>query len=143
MPQYSAQSKSYLDNPKMHPDLRTLFYEVIKKRDCKILDSTIRTVEMQKEYVAKGLSKTMQSNHLPQADGFIHAVDAQCYPINFNDEKSQIYFAGYVMAVADRLYAEGKMTHKLRYGGDWDGNTKITDGKPNDSFSDLQHFELI
>lgn len=39
----------------------------------------LRTIEQQKEYVRTGKSKTMNSFHLPQADGFSHAVDVVAY----------------------------------------------------------------
>ncbi len=35
----------------------------------------VRTLERQREYVARGASQTMDSYHLPQADGLSHAVD--------------------------------------------------------------------
>lgn len=35
----------------------------------------IRTLEEQREYVRRGVSQTMASKHLPQADGYGHAVD--------------------------------------------------------------------
>lgn len=141
MPQYSNKSKSYLE--KCHPDLQSIFNEVIKYRDCSILESTVRTVEQQKQFVATGKSKTMQSKHLPQSDGYSHAVDAENFPINFKDKESQAHFAGFVLGVAARLYAEGKISHRVRWGGDWNQNGKVTDGAPGDTFSDPQHFELI
>lgn len=141
MPKYSNKSAGLL--AKVHEDLQTIFNEVIKSRDCTILDSTVRTKEQQAEFVRTGASKTMDSKHLPQTDGKIYAVDAENYPVNFSDEKSQAHFAGFVLGVAARLYAEGKISHKVRWGGDWNQNGKVTDGAPGDTFSDPQHFELI
>ena len=40
---------------------------------------------------------------------------------------------------ADELYIAGKMKHRIRWGGDWDGDTDVKDQK----FMDLPHFELI
>jgi len=34
----------------------------------------LRRIEEQREYVARGVSQTMASKHLPQADGYAHAV---------------------------------------------------------------------
>ena len=42
----------------------------------------VRTPETQKEYVAKGVSKTMASKHLIQPDGYGHAVDLYPSPID-------------------------------------------------------------
>jgi peptidoglycan L-alanyl-D-glutamate endopeptidase CwlK len=44
-----------------------------------------------------------------------------------------------VLGVAERLYNEGRISHRLRWGGDWDMDTKVSD---ND-FDDLVHFELV
>lgn len=38
-----------------------------------------RSVETQKQLVAAGKSQTMNSKHLPQADGYSHAVDLVAY----------------------------------------------------------------
>lgn len=141
MPKFSQRSNALL--AKCHPDLQIIFNEVIKYRDCSILASTIRTIEQQKQFVAKGVSQIMNSKHLPQPDGYSHAVDAEHYPINFKDKESQAHFAGFVLGIATQLYAKGKVSHKVRWGGDWNQNGKVTDGKPGDTFSDPQHFELI
>lgn len=42
--------------------------------DFAVIDG-LRTVEQQNEYVRTGASKTMASKHLPQHDGYSHAVD--------------------------------------------------------------------
>ncbi|WP_232367585.1 M15 family metallopeptidase domain-containing protein [Alteromonas pelagimontana] len=47
-------------------------------------------------------------------------------------------FAGFVQCVARQLYAEGKITHLVRWGGDWDMDGQTLDQK----FNDLPHFEL-
>jgi peptidoglycan L-alanyl-D-glutamate endopeptidase CwlK len=39
----------------------------------------VRTIAQQKEYVRTGKSQTMNSKHLPQSDGFSHAVDVVAY----------------------------------------------------------------
>jgi len=44
-----------------------------------------------------------------------------------------------MFATAERLYNEGKITHKLRWGGDWDSD-KVFDDQ---NFDDLPHFELV
>jgi peptidoglycan L-alanyl-D-glutamate endopeptidase CwlK len=37
------------------------------------------------------------------------------------------------------LKNDGKMTHDVRYGGDWDGDKDIND----QTFNDTVHFELV
>lgn len=41
----------------------------------------VRSLETQRGYFKKGVSKTLKSNHLLQSDGFGHAVD--CYPVGW------------------------------------------------------------
>lgn len=67
------------------------------------------------------------------------AVDVAPYPIDWYDEKRFHYFAGHVMGVAKILHYEGFMTHRVRWGGDWDNDTQVKDNK----FDDLVHFELM
>lgn len=40
----------------------------------KVLEG-VRTIEKQRQYVARGASRTMKSRHLVQPDGYGHAVD--------------------------------------------------------------------
>lgn len=134
--------KSALLLSQCHPDLKTLFIEVNENIQCTILPSTIRTHEQQVEFVRQGLSQTMNSKHLTQADGFSHAVDVAPDPVNFeraNFNLDLAYFAGYVMATAERLKKEGKIKSDIRYGGDWNVNNRISDER----FKDLDHFEIV
>ena len=61
------------------------------------------------------------------------AIDVCPYPIDFNDRERLTYFAGFVLGVAKELDIN------LRWGGDWDSDTEVTDN----GFDDLCHFELI
>lgn len=142
MPSFSASSLAKLNT--CHPDLRRVFLEVVQHRDCTIIEGA-RTIETQRDYVARGVSKTMNSLHIPRADGFAHAVDVVPYPIiwpqhrpagyTFNDvlDWSRFYrFAGFVERVSMELGV------RLRYGGDWDGDLDLKD----QDFYDLPHWEL-
>lgn len=59
-----------------HPDLAKI---IVRAASLSSIDFTVlevlRTVERQKELVAKGASKTMKSRHLPGVNGKSHAVD--------------------------------------------------------------------
>lgn len=70
----SARSLGHLEG--VHPDLVRFVKRMIEvtPRDFSVIDG-VRTLEEQKANVAKGVSKTMNSLHLPQSDGFAHAVD--------------------------------------------------------------------
>ncbi|WP_419340685.1 M15 family metallopeptidase [Achromobacter sp. PD1] len=60
----------------VHPDLAEIVQLAIQRTtvDFTVVEG-VRTLERQREYVARGASQTMDSYHLPQADGLSHAVD--------------------------------------------------------------------
>jgi peptidoglycan L-alanyl-D-glutamate endopeptidase CwlK len=141
MPSYSNRSLFKLKG--CHDDLITLFKEIIKEYDNSILEG-IRTPERQQELFAQGKSKldgiTKISKHqITEYRDKSIAVDSAPWPIDWNDLNRFYHYAGYVKGVADRLYYEGKMNHKIRCGADWDGDNSFKD----QSFNDLAHFELI
>jgi len=129
MPNFSLASKTKLLT--CHPELQRLFFEVIRHWDCQILEGH-RGKEAQNEAFKKGNSKLQwpkgKHNKLPSL-----AVDVAPYPIDWKDTQRFIYFAGFVLGVASQLGI------KLRYGGDWDRDTQMTDEK----FRDLVHWEII
>lgn len=49
------------------------------------------------------------------------------------------YIAGSIMRIADSLYEKGDITHKIRWGGDWNFNGDFSDSR----LPDKPHFELI
>jgi len=67
------------------------------------------------------------------------AVDVAPYPIDWNDNSAFALMAGWILCTADKLLSEGKISHKLRWGGDFNGNRRVIDGR----FIDMPHFELI
>lgn len=124
-----------------HPDLQKLFTEVNKQFQCTIVSGS-RTIAEEKEMVTKGLSKTMNSMHLVQSDGYCHALDVAPDPVNYERKLynlDEILFAGYVLAVAYKMKQDGLIEHDIRYGGDWNSNGEVSD----ESFQDLDHFEII
>lgn len=125
MPKFSKQSINRLQS--CDERLFKLFSEVVKHFDCTILEGR-RTVERQSMLVKQGKSKTMNSKHLTG-----RAVDVAPYPINWEDRERFTYFAGFVMGIASQ---QGL---KLRWGGDWDKDTQVSDN----SFDDLPHFEIV
>lgn len=150
MPSFSAASLARLGT--CHPDLVRLFLEVVKVRDCTVLEG-VRTVEQQIENVAKGVSRTMASKHLLDYSAEpalgVDAADVAPYPLRWpkkpadqspaeltrwmKDTARFYYFSGYVMATAERLGIP------LRYGGDWNSNNELDD----QTFDDLPHYELV
>ncbi len=135
--QFSQKSKDALFT--CHKDLIAIFLEVIKFRDCKILEGH-RGKEAQEEAYRNGASKKRwpygNHNSFPS-----NAVDVTPFlrekPVDLNDIPRHIYFGGFVMGIADTLRDEKKITHQIRWGGDWDGDLNPKDGW------DFVHFELI
>lgn len=73
---YILGSRSLANLDGVHPDLVRVVRRAITitSQDFTVYEG-LRTIERQREYVARGVSKTMNSKHLPQADGYGHAVD--------------------------------------------------------------------
>lgn len=135
MPSFSQASLDKLFD--VHVDLRTLFLEVIKYVDCTIVCG-YRNKEAQDKAFSEGNSKLRwpngQHNKKPSM-----AVDVAPYPLPaWSKTVDFIYFGGYVMGIAQMLYEQGKISHKIRYGGDFSMNNRVSDEK----FLDTVHFEL-
>lgn len=107
-----------------------------KAMDLQVMDFTVlcgvRTPDEQKELVSKGLSRTLNSRHLPNVNGLSEAVDIAPYPIDWNDHHAFHRLAGIIQAAA------AIHNTPLRWGGDWDSDNDTQD----QSFIDLPHFEL-
>ena len=135
MPSYSKLSKSRLNT--CHEDLQKIFNIVILQFDNSILRGH-RNKTKQTEVFKAGKSQVEWPNSKHNKSPSM-AVDAVPYPVNYKDRERFVYFAGYVMGVADMLCNEGVIKHGLRWGGDWDDDTEVKDN----SFDDLAHLELV
>ena len=134
MSSFSAKSLERLDG--VHPVLQDLCFRIVTSHhDCTVIYGT-RTITEQQKLVQAGLSKTMNSKHLIQPDGFSHAVDLAPYPVDWDNEKRFYWFAGMMRAVSRETFPKG---WRLRWGGNWDSDEDLDDQK----FMDLVHFELI
>lgn len=139
MPKFSKTSLDRLAT--CHPELQILFNEVIKFYDCTVLEGH-RGKEAQEAAFKAGNTKLHYpyGNHNKSPS---MAVDVAPYPVNFDNNVKNLarfyHFAGYVLATAQRLFKDGKMNHKLRWGGDWDSDLQFND----QSFNDLPHYELL
>lgn len=124
----------------VHPTLVRILSEVTEFFDCTILGGT-RTVEEQKQNVAKGLSKTMNSLHIVQEDGYGHAVDVAPNPQQWDNSppsgltKYEVEQVAFLFFVKGYAKAQGV---ELRIGADWNGNNLTQDN----TFNDLDHIEL-
>lgn len=141
MPEFSRISQERLDT--CHIDLQVIFTEVIRRGyDCSILCG-YRSKIAQLEAFEGGYSQVEYPNSKHNKSPSM-AVDVSPYfpglrGPDWNDLGAFYMFAGCVKCIADQLLAEGKITHHLRFGGDWDGDCQTADQK----HKDLPHFELI
>jgi len=112
----------------VHPDLVKVVERAIEltEYDFSVVEG-VRTIEKQREYVAKGVSKTMNSRHLTG-----HAVDL--YPVGKPTPCERCPAIARAM-----LDAAKELGVSIRWGGDWnqDGNSK------DERFYDGPHFELL
>lgn len=124
---FSKKSLEKLNHSKLHPELRKLMLEAIQNSpiDFSIIE-TVRTIEQQKINLAKGVSKTMRSKHIPSVNksGMCEAVDVVPYPVNWHDINRFLKLANHIKNTAKTLEIE------VAYGGDWK------------SFKDYPHWEL-
>jgi peptidoglycan LD-endopeptidase CwlK len=138
--------KSLQVRSELHPDLQTVFNAVLELGYDHSLVEGYRTKARQHSFViaVPPLSKV----DYPTVHNTRPCWAVDSYPFmeghiefgNTPEETRQCHnFAGYVMGVADMLLKEGKITHRLRNGDDWDGDKNIND----QTFMDICHFELI
>lgn len=76
----------------------------------------LRTVEDQRKLKARGVTRTMNSKHLPQSDGYGHALDLVPY---IDGRLQWLWEPIYKIAAAVRIAAEEEGL-SLRWGGVWD-----------------------
>lgn len=107
MPSFSQSSKDKLAT--CESDLQKLFNEVIKTRDCTILEGH-RDMERQKELFREGKTTTLGSRHLSSPSA---AVDVMPYPIDWDDRLGQHEFATFVYDTAMKLGVS------VNWGGSW------------------------
>lgn len=113
----------------------------------------VRTWARQQEYVRKGVSKTMFSEHLPQPDGYGHAVDLVPYIDGVLRWEWEPIFR--IACAVDQAAFE--LNVKIRWGGVWDRVMSEYGGSvaalkkavdeycarhPGPDFIDGPHFEL-
>lgn len=132
MPYFSDISLSRLNS--VHPDLITLFIDVIRHTDCSVI-SGMRTADEQQALYAKG--RTTEGDIVTHKDGVVNkskhqlglAVDVVPYPIDWNNKDRFRAFGWMVKDIARSLKRDGLMDHDITWGGDW-------------NFKDYPHFQI-
>jgi len=107
-----------------------------------------RSIERQKALYDKGYSqidginKKGKHNYKPSlaTDIYIYHTDLATRRKLAYDKGSLCYVAGIIIACADELLEIGGISHKIRWGGNWDKDGIILHDQ---SFDDLPHFELV
>lgn len=140
MPKFSKSSLEKLKG--CHYDLKYIMNEAIRHIDFFVSEGYRNKAGQDLAYNS-GASKVQYPNGKHNRTPSI-AVDIYPYPFDFSDKTVQninrcYYLAGHIMAIADILREEGTITHKVRWGGDWNSNDIFSD----ESFRDLGHFELV
>jgi len=149
----SNRSLGRLDG--VHPDLVAVVKRAIEitEIDFGVIQG-VRTIEEQKELVAKGASQTMKSKHLPQEDGYGHAVDLMAYIGPRGSWELNLYDN-----IADAMkQAAIELDVKIRWGAawqiddirTWNGNMEeamneyvdLRRSQGRRPFIDAPHFEL-
>ena len=116
--------KRSMENLKgVHPKIVDVLLEAIQHYDFTVLEG-LRSSQKQAEYYALGTSKTLNSKHLRQSDGYSHAVDIAPWPIDWDNTEEFFYLAGLIEGIALNKGV------KLQWGGRWR------------SLKDCPHFEL-
>ncbi len=131
MPEFSARSRRNLET--CHPDLQELFNRVVEDFDCTITEghrdeATQNFYFDAKPQVTKVKWPDSKHNKIPSM-----AVDVVPYPVDYKDRDRFHLFAGFVLGIASILGI------RLRWGGDWNGDTEVADN----TFDDLPHYELV
>jgi peptidoglycan L-alanyl-D-glutamate endopeptidase CwlK len=121
--------KRSLDNlSQAHLDLQVIFHEVIKVIDCSIICGHRGEIE-QNEAFDKGFSKLKfpksKHNSLPSM-----AVDCVPYPLSWDDMDSFKKLSEVVLSIANGLFNDGLIAHKLEWGGSW-------------KWKDYPHYQLV
>ena len=122
MPEYRLSCSSLERLQRVHPDLVRVVMRAIQITEVYFgITEGVRTIEKQREYVAKGASRTMNSRHLTG-----HAVDLAAYVGVEVRWDWPLYYK-----LADAMKAAAKeLNVSIVWGGDW---VTLKDGP---------HFEL-
>lgn len=150
---YRFGNKSASQLSTCHKDIQIILNEAIKIYDFSVLEG-IRTSTRQMMLFKDGKSTldgvNKKSKHQGRGDSqgniVSYAVDLYPYYKGFdafndkNGDKMFYYMAGIIMAIAEKLLEEKRISHRLRWGGNWDDDM---DFFQDSNFFDLPHFELV
>lgn len=135
-----------------HPDLVKILKAAIQVTNVDFgISDTLRSDEDQLKYFLEGKSRIdprdkelrLKSKHLADEQGYARAADLFCFvkgsPSLMYDTEHLSYIMGVIHTVTEILYSAGEITHKIRWGGNWDMDGCIV---KDQGFDDLPHIEL-
>lgn len=103
-----------------------------------------RTTELHRHPITNvdGINKKGKHNYKPSlaSDLFIWHNDKTTRAKIAWDKSHLSYVAGIIDSCAEELYEKGEISHKIRWGANWDSDGVID---YDQSFDDFPHFELI
>lgn len=139
-PRYGERSLSVLAT--LHPDLQLIFRSVLEAGFDHVLICGHRPKADQDKAFAEGKSKVKFPNSKHNSQPSM-AVDAMPWfktapNIDWGHSASIYHLAGIVRGIATSLYLQGKISHLVRWGGDWDGDFDVREKQWDDS----PHYEL-
>lgn len=143
---YSFGTRSIENLNELHIDLQIIMNDLIDVYDFSIIEGH-RSLETQKKYYREGKSTlngvTRKSKHQSYpslaADIMPYKKGTNAFSGNELDSRRFYMMMGILKVIAIQLLEEGKITHKVRLGMDWDGDETFTD----QNFHDLPHVELV
>ncbi|MBU3825214.1 MAG: M15 family metallopeptidase [Candidatus Oceanisphaera merdipullorum] len=124
MYKFSKRSEQNLQG--VHPDLVAVIRRALALTEVDFMVTEgVRTLERQRLLYAKKASQTMNSMHLPQSDGFAHAVDLAAWVGEVRWDWPLYH------RIADAVKAAAReLNVPIEWGGDWK------------NFKDGPHFQL-
>jgi len=153
---FSKSSLSRLET--CHSDLILVAKESLKVSQVDFgISQGARTIEEQQQYYNEGKSKvnpSAYSDTVTLLSKGKHLIDAELRPKSWAfdfyayvpgesltyDMIHLMFIVGVITATAERLRQEGKITHKIRSGTNWDRDGEL---KYDQSFFDAPHIEMI
>ena len=142
MYKFGNRSKSKLST--CHKDIQLIMNEAIKITNVDFgIAEGYRSIEKQQQYFKEGKSKIDGVNKKGKHN-YSPSLAVDIYPYFENgakwDNEHLSYLSGIIHAVSEMLLTDGKISHKVRWGGNWDMDGVIL---IDQSFDDRPHFELV
>jgi len=141
-----------------HPDIQKVFNLVISRSKVDFgVSEGHRDVSKQQAYYAIGRTVQLHRSTITNVDGIIkkgkhnyqpsQAIDIYVYHADKATRKKisydgmhLSYIAGLIDSCSQELFNKGEITHKVRWGGNWDSDGIIIFDQ---NLDDMPHFEIV